>query len=327
MIKYKYVNSDNMIISKNHCDLNSEYIEDSDDKRWIDITTENQNLDQITAFLEKNLNLDPLVVKDTFRERHPPKIEFFDNYIFILYRGITHFDKNLAITHQQIAFFVFENMLVTVHPHRSIGINNIVQRQDLSELLKNPLLLAQRILHNSASVYLENILEFENELSLLEDQLDDKTKSENALASLSFYRTKLIKLKRVFNYHQRLSNALKNHALHSQSQTLKVCEHYIIDLDDIFERLNSLTQMQYEMCGDMIDSYISITSHQLNVTMRILTVVTTIFVPLSFLAGLYGMNFDNIPELHYKSGYFILLGIMGLITLILITGFKIKKWF
>jgi magnesium transporter len=83
--------------------------------------------------------------------------------------------------------------------------------------------------------------------------------------------------------------------------------------------------MYYEICGDLINGYLSITSHMLNNTMRVLTVITAIFVPLTFIAGIYGMNFDNIPELHTPNGYFYTLGAMLLIAIGFGT-FAYKKW-
>jgi magnesium transporter len=76
----------------------------------------------------------------------------------------------------------------------------------------------------------------------------------------------------------------------------------------------------------MIDSYISIASHHLNQIMKVLTIITAIFVPLSFLAGIYGMNFEYMPELHTPSGYFILLAIMLAIATILLLIFRKKRW-
>ena len=84
--------------------------------------------------------------------------------------------------------------------------------------------------------------------------------------------------------------------------------------------------MYYDMCGDLIDGYLSLTSHKLNKSMKILTVITAIFIPLGLLAGIYGMNFDNIPELHNPNGYFILIGVMFLIASTLLILFKKTKW-
>ena len=84
--------------------------------------------------------------------------------------------------------------------------------------------------------------------------------------------------------------------------------------------------MYYDICGDLIEGYISITSHQLNKTMQILTVITAIFIPLGLLAGLYGMNFEYMPELSWRYSYFVLLGAMFLIASSLLILFKKIKW-
>jgi magnesium transporter len=84
--------------------------------------------------------------------------------------------------------------------------------------------------------------------------------------------------------------------------------------------------MYYQLCSDMIDGYITIASHQMNQTMRFLTVITAIFVPLSFLAGLYGMNFAYMPELQYHNAYFFLLGGMAAVTSAFLLWFKHKRW-
>jgi magnesium transporter len=102
--------------------------------------------------------------------------------------------------------------------------------------------------------------------------------------------------------------------------------HSVIDVSEKFERLNSLSGLYYDVAGDLIDGHISLTSHKLNETMKILTVVTSIFVHLGFLAGVYGMNFDNMPELHNPYAYFILIGVMALVALCLLSYFKKNKW-
>ena len=76
----------------------------------------------------------------------------------------------------------------------------------------------------------------------------------------------------------------------------------------------------------IINGYMSVTSHQLNATMRVLTVITALFVPLTFLAGIYGMNFEYIPELKAENGYFILLGVMAVVSVVLLVVFKKKRW-
>ena len=102
--------------------------------------------------------------------------------------------------------------------------------------------------------------------------------------------------------------------------------HTVTDLRERLDRLQSLSQMYYDICGDLINGYMSVTSHQLNATMRVLTVITALFVPLTFLAGIYGMNFEYIPELKADNGYFILLGVMAVVSVVLLIVFKKKRW-
>ncbi|MGK0444048.1 MAG: magnesium transporter [Bermanella sp.] len=102
--------------------------------------------------------------------------------------------------------------------------------------------------------------------------------------------------------------------------------YHLQDVLEKNERLSSLTQMYYELTGDLLDSMLSMASHKLNGTMRVLTVITAVFVPLSFIVGLYGMNFEYIPELKFKYGYFFVVGFMLTLSVSLISIFKFKKW-
>jgi magnesium transporter len=82
-----------------------------------------------------------------------------------------------------------------------------------------------------------------------------------------------------------------------------------------------------EILSDALDIYLSSVSNRLNAVMKVLTIISTIFIPLTFIAGVYGMNFDNMPELRWEWGYFAILGIMAAIGLFMLSYFKRKKWF
>ncbi len=98
------------------------------------------------------------------------------------------------------------------------------------------------------------------------------------------------------------------------------------DFYEKFERLHSMTQMYYDQLGDVVSSYMSTSSHQINERMKLLTMVSTVFIPLTFIVGVYGMNFDNMPELHMPLGYFWTLAGMAAVALGMLLGFKIKRW-
>lgn len=302
-------------------ELITRWRQETQSRIWIDICQEDEA--QEREFL-LSLGCHPLAVSDAQRDRHPPKLEEFNEFTFILYRGIASFDTELNHNGQSMAFFVSERSLISRHPLPALSIDMMFSEGALPQLQKGTAFLALRIMHTSAGIYLDNILEFEEQLSDLEDAVQDSG-SDHHMRELINYRSRLVKLRRTFNYHKNITDELRGgeYLLFPDDDALS---HVITDLHDRFERLHSLTQMFYELCGDLINGYISVTSHQLNSTMRVLTVITAIFVPLSFLAGVYGMNFENMPELKEPDGYYILLGFMATLAAGLLWLFRRMRW-
>lgn len=288
---------------------------------WIDLSGEEPAKEK--EFL-LSMGCHPLAVEDVQRFRHPPKTETFDDYTLILYRGITEFNKDLTIQQMTIALFAGDRCLISCHPRNSMGIGYYWENAQAENLLVSPGLLASRIMRFSVGRYLETILAFEPSLNELEDSMQEKPNDE-VMRELIAYQSRLRKLRRVFSYHEKLvTNLLKDIPQRLIDEDGDI-EHALQDLFERCERLHGLTTMYYEICGDLINGYLSISSHQLNNTMKVLTVITAIFVPLTFIAGIYGMNFDNMPELHAAYGYFYTLGAM----LVIAAGFGIvayKKW-
>lgn len=297
--------------------LLSQYYQNKVGKIWVDIKGEAFPEDIISEF-----NIHPLSIVDAKRLRHPPKVEAFEDHVFILQRGIESLDSDLDLKHVQISLFVSENALITFHRQESFSINAWWKNPQRLEMLETHfVLLASRILNTLSTRYLDVLLEFENVLAELEDNVfTDMT--DNTLHQLNRYRSRLRKLKRVFRYHERTSIHLLKLFKGHEPEVL----YNLQDLYEKNERLNSLSDMFYELNGDLIDGFLSMASHRLNKTMQVLTVITAIFVPLGFLAGLYGMNFDYIPELKVENGYFILLAVMLTVALSLIFTFKRNKW-
>lgn len=289
---------------------------------WLDIEAE--SLEEEKAILEQ-MNCHPLAIQDAQRPRHPPKIEEFGEYTFILYRGIADFTAELKHAPQTLGFFIGKNILITRHPQKSVSIEKLFVEASDVLLKQGPGHLALRIMHTSAGLYLEVLLEFESHLSDIEDSLMANGNDE-LMRELVNYRSKLVKLRRLFNYHRNITDELRSEDYLALANSDDAMSHAITDLHDRFDRLYTMSEMFYSICGDLIDGYISIASHQLNRTMQVLTVITAIFIPLGFLAGLYGMNFDHIPELHAQNGYYILLAVMGTIAVTLLAVFRKMRW-
>jgi len=289
---------------------------------WIDIEQESAESEQ---HIFEQFDCHPLCIQDARRPRHPPKIEHFSEQSFVLLRELVAEHEGLAFQTLQVAGFVGGNFLITRHDKPSPAISSWLENSKLAALMaRGPMVLFASVTNSMALAYIDLLLDFEPALSEYEDTLL-ATQGDTVLRELISCKTWLRKLKRLHSYHDRVYLALLTHLKQEHSDEVDAI-HSATDVYEKFERLNSLSALYYDLAGDLIDGHISLTSHQLNETMRILTVVTTIFVPLGFLAGLYGMNFDYIPELHHPNGYFFLVGFMAFIAVALVALFKRNKW-
>lgn len=290
---------------------------------WIDMQGEPELRER--ELLER-LKCHPMAIQDAQKERHPPKIEEFEHHTLIIYRGISSFDAQLNFVPQQVCFFIGAHFLITLHPGNALSIDRFFNEQGSALLKESPERVALRVMYTSAGFYIDSLLEFESELSDLEDELLENG-NDVLMRKLTTYRSRLVKLRRIFSYHKGITQELTaydyTHLPRDENETL----YAINDVAERFERLYTLTQMYYDICGDLVNGYISVSSHQLNITMRVLTVITAIFVPLTFIAGIYGMNFEYMPELKFQYGYFFVWGAMVGIGGSLIWLFKRKNWF
>ena len=304
-------------------ELVTDWEQDKNTLLWID-------LDSLEKSKEKEIltqfGCHALAILDAQRERHPPKVELFNNYIFLLYRGFIARDDNLTFEHVQISMFIGDRVLITCHPKNSIAITDLFSSASEKYLSRSPIHLALKIYHSSCGNYLQQLFTFESQLEKIEDEFQSSG-NDKMMREITSHRSQLVKIKRTFNYHLTIGNALNSYLEDEETSLITHKEiHTVNDLRERLDRLLSLSQMYYDICGDLINGYMSVTSHQLNATMRVLTVITALFVPLTFLAGIYGMNFENIPELKFQYGYFILLGVMSVISVGLIILFKRKRW-
>ncbi|MBA6225302.1 magnesium transporter CorA family protein [Colwellia sp. MB02u-18] len=304
-------------------ELIKQWQENDDTTLWIDL--DNVELEEEKRLLTQ-FNCHPLAINDALRERHPPKIELFNDYIFMLYRGIIANDDGLRFAHLQISMFIGKRVLITRHPQSSLAINELFSESSEKYLKRSPVHLALRLFHSSCGYYLKEMFSFEAELEKIEDDFQSSG-NDKMMKQITSYRSQLVKIRRTFNYHVTMGERLKAYVDDEDTDLITDKEiHTVNDLRERLDRLLSLSQMYYDICGDLINGYMSVTSHQLNATMRVLTVITALFVPLTFLAGIYGMNFEYIPELKAANGYFILLGVMAVVSVVLLMIFKKKRW-
>jgi magnesium transporter len=173
-----------------------------------------------------------------------------------------------------------------------------------------------------ADRYGKILLDLEHRLDEVEDLLFE-SRGDRLMQELVSYNTALHKMRRILAYHTNAYRRLRDHFAASASP------HWHDEFDDIhalMERFHSLAELYQNVISDLVEGYISLNAHNLNQIMKVLTIVTVIFVPLSLLVGIYGMNFENIPELRSPNGYYVLLGVMLSIAAGLLYIFRRVRW-
>lgn len=295
---------------------------DDDSLIWLDV--DGALDDNLAQVLQDRIKLHPLALQDAARDRHPPKIERFSNCTFLIFKGLNADSVDIDCGTTQIAAFIGDRFLVTRHGGRSPSIERLRSEleADPARFAKGPGALMIRLGRLIVDRYLKILLALEPKLEVYEKGLLGDN-SETILAELIAHKSDLIRLQRVFHYQAEVTEKLVVADLPGFNAE---DQHGLIDVHEQQARVKSLCALYYQLAADLIDGYISVTSHRLNQIMRVLTIVTVVFVPLSFLAGIYGMNFQNMPELQSRWGYYALLTLMLSVAATLIITFRRKRW-
>jgi len=289
---------------------------------WLDLC--DMDADAERSLLVDKFGIHPLAIDDAQRTRHPPKIEVFEDTTFLLFKALHPGAMGIEFATIQLALFIGPRFIVTRHSEDSAAVNHLLKEIERKHdvLAGGPGAIALRLSRIMVDRYTQNILGLESRLEELEARLLEDA-DDAMLGELIGYKGHLKKLRRVFAYHQQLFSVLREGTYPGLGKQLV---HEAIDVYEQQERANSLAALYYELASDLIDGYISLASHRLNQIVKVLTIITVIFVPLGLLAGIYGMNFENMPELHSPTGYYAVLGIMAVISTSLLLIFRKKKW-
>lgn len=289
---------------------------------WIDLEDEPAGPER--ALLADTFGINALAIDDAQRKRHPPKIEFFDKYLFMLLKGFSAETNSIDFSVIHISFFCGRNFLITRHAEVSPSVNAVWKALEDGrfEGERSAPRLLYRVVRTIIDRYSPIVLNLEARLEELEEQMLENARDE-ILAELVTYNSRLRKLRRIFGYQQAVLGELKNDGGPLLGES---CQHEFQDAYEQMERMASLSEMLQHLTGDLINGYISVASHHLNNIMKTLTIASVIFLPLTFVAGIYGMNFENMPELSSRDGYFIVIGVMVFIATSLLFVFRRKRW-
>ena len=290
---------------------------------WVDLSGE---APQREAQLMRDVfGLHELAVQDAQRARHPPKIERFDSNLFFILKGLDAQSDTTDFETIQIALFAARDFLLTRHEQRSLSIDRLWEQVIEQPALARDgaLALTLRTARYVVDRYVGVLHRLEQRLDALEEETLGHPHDE-LLFELARYRAQLTRLRRVLAYHAQVFG-LGRDELDVDCNGRKL-RHEVTDVIEQLDRASNLATLYYDLCADLMSSYISLASHRLNGIMKVLTIITAIFVPLSFVAGVYGMNFEHMPELHSRYGYYFVLALMAALATSLLVAFRVRRW-
>ena len=289
---------------------------------WVNISGASDEAER--KLLGERFGVPRLAIQDANRERHPPKLEVFNELIFIMLRDLLAGDVSHEHRVSQLSLFLGANFLVSRHHDELPSVKAIFDTvQSQPEMLKaGPAHIAYLISRRIVDNYTPVVLDLEERLVDLEDLVFERP-NDDVIELITRYNRSLKRLRRHLVYQRDVIAQLRRPAA---PLPLKLNQHEFNDVYEHLERLASLCQLNQELASDLLNTHLSLASHRLNQVMRVLTITTVIFLPLALLAGIYGMNFQFMPELTWHYGYFGVLTTMAAIVVALIVVFKRKGW-
>ena len=290
---------------------------------WIDVV----GFDNIPLYdeLGSYLGIDQLTLEDMLNISQLPKIEEHDDYLFITLKVVDLIAEENMFSFTHYNLIVKENMLITFSEKPNPIFHNIEERlQNHASPIRDSSIyyLSYRIVDAIVDHYYNALDWFTNILSDLESELIDNPSKKHINSILTFKKQWLVLRKAILPFKESVRRLLKLESDYVQLTG----EKFITDLLDHLQSIEETMDILRETLNNLMDLYNSTISNKMNEVMKMLTLVSTIFIPLTFIAGIYGMNFHYIPELEMQNGYFYVLGVMGVIGLFMFVYMKLNKW-
>lgn len=276
--------------------------------------------------LGNHFNLHPLIQEDIVAIHQRPKIDEYEDYIFLVFKML-QYNENEELIIEHVALVLGKDYLLTFQEAENDAFNDLRERieQGKGRVRRSGADYLMFAILDAVVDHYFGVIEFLiNKIELVEDELFDEKDISDIGEKIQNLKKEVLKIRRIVLPLREVVNRLdKIETDLIQEQTYKYIRDLYVNLVQTIESV----EMQREMTSSLMEMYLSSINNRMNEVMKVLTIVTSVFIPLTLLTGIYGMNFDYMPELHYKYSYFILLGFMGILILGMIRFFKKKRWF
>ncbi|WP_031527250.1 magnesium transporter CorA family protein [Dyadobacter crusticola] len=285
---------------------------------WLDIIDPDQKeLDELTS----KYALHESSIKDWLQADHLPKFEYVGSYAFIIFRvhaeqTSVEADTVTELTNK-VAIFMFEDRVITLHKHAWSGPEQIKETRFSQHACENTHQLVNEIVKVCLSTYEQPSARLTRDIEYYEENMFLKNRNTLLLKGLYYLRRKVEVTRRVI---------MLSHDIIERIDSPEESNTYTRDTRDLYVKLHSIYDTLFENVNQLVMIYFSISSQRTNDIVRVLTVFSVFFMPLTFIVGIYGMNFKVMPELEWRYGYPAVMILMAAITGGIYIWFKKRGW-
>jgi magnesium transporter len=279
----------------------------------------------IIESIGQHFNIHPLVLEDILNTHQRPKLEEHENYLYVVLKSLTADDEDFSINYEQVSLLVLKNFIFTFKEKADsllMPLQKRIKSRHGRVRSAGADYLMYMILDTIVDLNFDITDRLEEELTLLEDEIFTNP-TPAALGNIHEVKRQIIKMRRYVAPIRDLLAGLWR----SDSDLINESTHiYLRDVYDHILRIIESLETHREILSGLTEIYLSTVSSKMNEVMKVLTVFASIFIPLTFITGIYGMNFENMPELKWAWGYPGIWVIFLVITVSLFFYFKRKGW-
>ncbi len=287
---------------------------------WVDL---DKPVDEEAFILTSDFHFHPLVIEDVIVEKGPPKLDVFDEYLFMVFY-ISYYKSAGELGKKEIDLFLGGNFVVTIHNDSF----------PMLEKIRNRCLRDERVLsrgavftfHTILDYLVDEFIEVQDEVQRFIDRLEAVVFSGTAESSIL---KRIFELKEDIGALRRLATTQRQILWRFSKGEYRLAKGAsLIYFRDVFDHMNDIVEHAEsfnDLLSNILHVYLSMASEKTNTIMKTLTIFTAVLLPLSVISGIYGMNFD-FPERNIPGSYFIILGAMATIVVTMLIIFKRKDW-
>jgi magnesium transporter len=305
-----------------------ELLADPDNVVWVDIRGEDESdVPKVKDLLLNVFKFHYLTVEDCLETRNSPKIEAFPDYFYFIVHGLRPGETSPTnFVTKELDGYLGPNYVVTFHIERFRSIKNVKQqlRSSTYSCQRGAAYLLHQILDQLVDMYIPLLDDYDDAINDLEERVLSLRRSNTTLLEeIMDLRRGVARLKRIS--HRQLEVLYRM----SHGELTLIPEHilpFFRDVHDHLMRISDLAENYRDLVGGLFEIHFAVIGTKTNEIMKTLAIVSAIILPLTLIAGIYGMNFENMPELHSRYGYFATIAVMFVITLILLIYFWRRGW-